>query len=181
MPFPYRILRSRRKTIAVRIFPGGTLEVLCPLPMDDAAVAAFLAEKQARILKALEKMPPPREKITQQQLQDLKIKAKECLPKRVAHFAPLVGVAPGRITVRCQRSRWGSCSHKGNLNFNCLLMLLPEAVQDYVVVHELCHLKEMNHSARFWQLVENILPDWRNRQKILKTEGSALIAALPEA
>ena len=97
------------------------------------------------------------------------------VPGRVAHFASLVGVNYGRITIRNQRTHWGSCSSKGNLNFNCLLMLAPAEVLDYVVVHELCHRKEMNHSARFWTEVEKVIPDYKVHEKWLKTEGSRLM------
>ena len=111
---------------------------------------------------------------------DFAIHSAKDLPERAARFAPLVGAGYGRITIRAQRTRWGSCSGKGNLNFNCLLMLAPEAVRDYVVVHELCHRKEMNHSQRFWQEVEALLPDYRTPRKWLKDNGSALIARLPD-
>ena len=97
------------------------------------------------------------------------------IPGRVAHFAPLVGVTYGRITVRNQRTRWGSCSSKGNLNFNCLLMLAPPGILDYVVVHELCHRKEMNHSPKFWAEVAKVMPDYKERQKWLRTEGSSIM------
>ncbi len=93
----------------------------------------------------------------------------------MAHFAPLVGVSYGRITIRNQRTRWGSCSGKGNLNFNCLLMLAPPEVLDYVVVHELCHRKEMNHSPRFWAEVARVLPDYQQRRRWLKEHGGALV------
>ena len=73
----------------------------------------------------------------------------------------------GRITIRAQRSRWGSCSSKGNLNFNCLLMLTPSEIRDYVVVHELCHRIELNHSAYFWAEVARILPDYKECRKWL--------------
>ena len=84
----------------------------------------------------------------------------------------------GRITIRAQRTRWGSCSAQGNLNFNCLLMLTPDNVMEYVVVHELCHRKEMNHSARFWSEVEKILPDYRRSRQWLKDNGGGLIGRL---
>ncbi len=90
-----------------------------------------------------------------------------------------MGVSYGRITIRSQRTRWGSCSSKGNLNFNCLLLLCPEAVQDYVVVHELCHRKELNHSPKFWAEVERICPDYKTHRKWLKENGSSLIGRLP--
>jgi predicted metal-dependent hydrolase len=74
-----------------------------------------------------------------------------------------------------QKSRWGSCSGQGNLNFNCLLMRAPDDVVDYVIVHELCHRKEMNHSDRFWTLVESVLPDYKEKRKWLKDHGSELM------
>ena len=97
----------------------------------------------------------------------------------LARFAALVGVTYGRITIRAQKSRWGSCSGKGNLNFNCLLMLCSEDVRDYVVVHELCHRKELNHSPRFWAEVEKVLPGYKVQRKWLKDNGGGLIRRLP--
>ena len=98
----------------------------------------------------------------------------------MAYYAPIVGVSYGRITIRSQRSRWGSCSSNGNLNFNCLLMLVPPGVLDSVVVHELCHRKEMNHSPRFYAEVLRVLPDYRERDRWLKENGAMLMARLPE-
>ena len=95
--------------------------------------------------------------------------------ERELGYAKKIGVTYGRITIRCQRTRWGSCSEKGNLNFNCLLMKVPEEVLDYVVVHELCHRLEMNHSPRFWSEVEKIFPDYRAREKWLRENGKLLI------
>ena len=116
----------------------------------------------------------PVEKLTMEEIRDLADRALRVIPERVAHFAPLVGVTYGRITIRNQRTRWGSCSSRGNLNFNCLLMLVPPKVLDYVVVHELCHRKEMNHSPRFWAEVERIIPDYKTYEKWLKTEGGRI-------
>ena len=89
-----------------------------------------------------------------------------------------MGVSYGRITIRSQHTRWGSCSAKGNLNFNCLLMLTPPEILDYVVVHELCHRKEMNHSARFWAEVARVIPGYEASKNWLKDNGSALIARM---
>ena len=86
-----------------------------------------------------------------------------------------MGVTYGRITIRNQKTRWGSCSSKGNLNFNCLLMLTPPEVIDYVVVHELCHRKEMNHSKAFWDEVAHVLPDYEKARLWLKTEGDMIM------
>ena len=96
------------------------------------------------------------------------------------HFAPSIGVTFGRITIRRQRTKWGSCSSKGNLNFNVLLMLAPPDILDYIVVHELCHRRELNHSAHFWSEVEKVMPDYREKEKWLKENGGALMDRLPE-
>ena len=178
----YRILRSSRKTIAIQITPEGEVLVRCPNRMPKWQIQQYVDSKadwnEAHLQKIAARPAAP--KLTQQELNTLASHAAEDLPKRVAKFAPLVGVSWGRITIRCQRTRWGSCSGKGNLNFNCLLMLSPEEVRDYVVVHELCHRKQMNHSPRFWAEVAAILPDFPNRKKWLKDNGHALMARLPD-
>lgn len=94
--------------------------------------------------------------------------------ERIAHYAPRVGKSPGRVTIREQKSRWGSCSGKGNLNFNWKLVMAPPEVLDYVVVHELCHLHEFNHSPRFWALVEAQMPDYEIWKKWLKGHAGDL-------
>lgn len=98
--------------------------------------------------------------------------------QRAEYYAPLIGVTYNRIAIRAQHTRWGSCSGKGNLNFNCLLALVPAEVLDYTVVHELCHLKEMNHSPKFWGEVEKILPDYKQCRKWLKENGPKVIARI---
>ena len=102
-------------------------------------------------------------------------KACVVIPRRVAYYAEKLGVSYGKITLRQQKTRWGSCAANGNLNFNWLLILAPPEVLDYVVVHELCHRREMNHSQAFWKEVEKILPDYRERQKWLKDNGWRLM------
>lgn len=116
--------------------------------------------------------------LSKEELVKLTRLAREILPIKVAYYARIMGVSYERIAIRHQKTRWGSCSSLGNLNFNCLLMMMPEAVQDYVVVHELAHRKEMNHSARFWAEVEKIIPDYKKHRKWLKDNGGELILRL---
>ena len=100
---------------------------------------------------------------------------RQVLQEKVEFYAqkwePRMGVHASGWTLRKMKTRWGSCSSKGNLNFNCLLMLAPAEILDYVVVHELCHRKEMNHSKAFWAEVEKVLPDYRESVKWLKEKG----------
>ena len=177
---PYRVIRSSRRTMAIQITQEGEVLVRCPRSMKTEDIRRFVQskadwiEKHVRLQTAAPKLPA----FTDAQIEELAQQALEVLPERTAYYAPLVGVTYGRITIRNQRSRWGSCSSAGNLNFNCLLMLTPPEVQDYVVVHELCHRKEMNHSDAFWAEVERVLPDYRERRKWLKENGGALIRRL---
>lgn len=168
------IRRSNRKTMALEVTADAKVIVRAPFWMPYAEIERFVHSKRAWIAKSLEKRASqPRR--SNKEIERLAIQAKEVLPQKVAFYAGKMGVSYGRITIRNQKTRWGSCSSKGNLNFNCLLMLTPEEVQDYVVVHELCHRKEMNHSANFWKEVEKILPDYKERRKWLKEHGREII------
>jgi len=100
--------------------------------------------------------------------------AKARLPKRVRFWAEQMGESYGNITIKNQKKRWGSCSSARNLNFNWRLIMMPEEVIDYVVVHELCHLRQMNHSKEFWREVEKVLPDYKTRKKWLENNGKKL-------
>lgn len=177
---PYTLIRSRRKTIAIHITPAGEVEVRCPTRMRKADIEAFLESKRPWIEKHVKAIAdrPPQPPLSPAEIQALARQASQLIPQRIAHFSPKIGVTYGRITIRSQHTRWGSCSAKGNLNFNCLLLLAPPEVLDYVVVHELCHRKEMNHSPKFWAEVEKILPNYKQSKQWLKTNGQALIARL---
>ena len=176
---PYRIIRSGRRTISVQITLSGEVLVRCPKRMSNGDIRRFVESKSGWIEKHLEKQTAAQlPAFTAEQIQALARQARQTLPERVAYFAPLVGVTYGRITIRSQHTLWGSCSSKGNLNFNCLLMLTPPEVLDYVVVHELCHRKEMNHSARFWKGVERVLPDYCSRRGWLREQGGLLLDRL---
>lgn len=116
--------------------------------------------------------------LTDAELDKLKKEAKKIFPERVAFYAGQVGVEYGRISIRAQRTRWGSCSGKGNLNFNCLLLLAPAEVLDSVVVHELCHLKQMNHSKKFYEEIYRVMPEYDTYHNWLKENGAGLMARL---
>jgi predicted metal-dependent hydrolase len=105
--------------------------------------------------------------------------AENLIRRKVDKLCPKIGVAFGRLTIRGAKTRWGSCSRKGNLNFNWKLLMVPEPVIDYVIIHELAHLKIMNHSKEFWHLVEQHCPDWRKHRKWLKIHEAELSARLP--
>lgn len=95
---------------------------------------------------------------------------------RVLHYQTQVGCKPGRIAIRDQKTRWGSCSARGNLNFNWRIMMAPPEIIDYLVVHELCHLVHLNHSPDFWELVASIMPDYKAHKDWLRQNGSSLRA-----
>ena len=174
----YTLIRSPRKTISIQLSPDGSLVVRAPNRMPKRDIEGFVESKRGWIEGHLKKLPETQPKLTDAELRELARRAKEVLPEIVDYFAPLVGVDFGRITIRAQRTRWGSCSAQGNLSFNCLLMLTPDDVMEYVVVHELCHRKEMNHSARFWAEVERVLPGYRESRRWLKEHGGGLICRL---
>lgn len=101
--------------------------------------------------------------------------AKNYLPERVRELAAAHGFQYARVRVKNQKTRWGSCSSKGNINLNMRLMMAPEQAIDYVIVHELCHLQVMNHSPEFWALVETCFPDYRNWRSWFKQHSASLI------
>ncbi len=181
-----KIIRSNRKTLAIEITKEAEVLVRAPYHLSTVEIQKFIVEKQDWILKHVrkrmdelqEKENTPAITLSPADVQKLAKEACSYIPERVRYFAPLIGVTYGRITIRNQKTRWGSCSSKGNLNFNCLLMLTPKEVIDYVVVHELCHRLEMNHSPKFWAEVEKILPDYKLHRKWLKDNGGKLIDAM---
>ncbi|MBQ7379876.1 MAG: M48 family metallopeptidase [Clostridia bacterium] len=173
----YTLIRSDRKTVGMQIKDGQVI-VRAPRRLSKAAIDAFVqehqewAEKHLAASKAAQGLP----KLTEQELRMLAEKAVQIIPARVAHYAALLGVTYGRITIRAQKTKWGSCSAAGNLNFNCLLLLAPSEVLDSVVVHELCHRKHMNHSKAFYAEITRVMPDYHTRHAWLKKNGAVLMA-----
>lgn len=179
------IIRSKRRTYAAEIRDCKVI-VRAPLWADDAQIRQFVEKHrhwiEVHLQKAQERAAAevPGEKLSEAELRALARQAAAVIPERVRFYAQKIGVTYGRITIRNQKTRWGSCSAKGNLNFNCLLMLTPPEVVDSVVVHELCHRKEMNHSPRFYAEVLRVMPDYRERRRWLKENGAAILNRRPE-
>ncbi len=182
----YEVIRSKRKSLGLEVKPDGRVIVRAPRWVPDLALRQFVQRNRDWILarqrqaQRWQQEHPRPEALSEEELAQLVKQARRRFGERAAYFAPRVGVDYARIAIRKQRSKWGSCSSKGNLNFNCLLMLAPEEVLDYVVVHELCHRLEMNHSPRFWAQVKRVLPDYEQSRRWLRQNGAELMARLPE-
>ena len=180
MDIEYHLIRSNRRSIGIEVDREGKVTVRAPYSCEKKRIDRFLLEKENWIrqkvklqkenaMKRQEKREMPEaEKKYYRNL------AREVLGARTGYYARKMGVTYGRISIREQKTRWGSCSSAGNLNFNWKLVLMPPELLDYVVVHELAHRKEMNHSPRFWAIVEKELPDYCNRREKLKILGRRL-------
>lgn len=177
----YELIRSRRKTLSLQI-KDGKLLVRAPLKTPIRQIESFISEHEAWIEKKLTESENSMKRasaagyLTDADIKALALEAKKIIPERVEYFAEIIGVDYGRITIRCQKTKWGSCSSEGNLNFNCLLMLAPRQVLDSVVVHELCHRKEMNHSAKYYECVYAAFPEYKQWHGWLKENGQVLMS-----
>lgn len=179
---PYEIIRSKRKTYGINVAPGGEVTVRIPLRGSERFAVSMVESKKNWIaasvmkMKAVEPVRLRKEKTpSEKRLEAIyREAAKEYFPKRVSYFAHILGIGYGKISIRDQKTRWGSCSSEGNLSFNWRLILAPPNVLDYVVVHELCHRKEMNHSHEFWALVEAVMPNYKEYRKWLRINGKNL-------
>ena len=177
------IIKSNRKTIAIEVRQDLRVIVRAPKRASNREIMKFVEQKQDWIAKHLaymqiryEETRRVKEKqFTDDDIRKMKDEAKKVIPDRVKYYADIMGVTFGKITIKNQKTRWGSCSSKGNLNFNCLLMLTPDKVRDYVVIHELCHLKQMNHSKMFWAEIEKVMPDYKVYRQWLSQNGNMLI------
>ena len=176
------VVCSRRRTLGLEVRQDGRVVLRAPQGAGSQAVMKFVREHQAwivekwfearRLREAREDVPPRDYEENPALEAAYRREARRRIEERAAYFAEKMGVDYGRIAIKAAKTRWGSCSAKGNLNFHWKLILMPPTVLDYVVVHELAHRIEMNHSPRFWAQVERILPDYRERRKWLKEKGS---------
>lgn len=180
--FDYEIIYSSRKTLALQITPEGRVIVRAPKRCPRSYINAFVREKEQWVEKHLRKIQEQAKVRTDVRRPTMSEKdraryigiARDIFTRKTEYYARIMGISYGRIAIREQKTRWGSCSSKGNLNFNWRLILAPEEVLDYVVVHELAHRREMNHSKAFYAIVESVLPDYRQARKWLKENGHTL-------
>lgn len=177
-----RIIPSNRRSLSIRVTDAQNVTVRCPYFLSRTECIRCIEEKSLWIFRHCKQMHSS-DSLTlseeqKKQLAFLEKKfrqaAKKYIPQRVAYYHQITGGTYTNITIRNQKSRWGSCSSRGTLSFNYRLMLAPPEILDYVVVHELCHLHHMNHSKEFWLMVESILPDYKNAKRYLKEHGHEL-------
>jgi predicted metal-dependent hydrolase len=168
-----RIQKSNRKTMSLSITKEGEILVKAPSFLRDEEIAAFVQKHRGWILKqiALWKERTEREKalmLTPEKVVALKKRAQIYLNDRVQHYSKIMNVHPTGIKITSAKTRWGSCSPKNSLCFSYRLMLLDPDAIDYVVVHELAHIREKNHGPDFYREVERYLPDYKQRIALLK-------------
>ena len=178
------VVKSKRRTLSMEVKPDGSVLIKAPVFVSDDEIERFVKSRSAWIDKTVRKVLVKNaglsevKPMTEAELKALKKKAKTMIMPLVEEYSDMMGVTYGTVSFRTQKTRWGSCSGKGNLNFNCLLALCPEGVMRYVVVHELCHRRHMNHSKAFWNMVEEFMPDYKEQRQYLKRNGDLLMARL---
>lgn len=168
---PYTLIRSGRRTLSVEVTREGQVVVRAPVRCGDAAVKSFVEKHQDWIEKHVEKQRlrfAAYHEPTEEEKQAFMERAKRELPRRVACYAAIMGVEPTGITITGAQKRFGSCSGKNRICFSWRLMGYPDEAIDYVVVHELAHIVHKNHGQAFYALIESVLPDYRQRMKLLK-------------
>jgi len=185
MDIDYVITKSWRRSISITVSNEGKVLVKAPVGASNKAIEEFLYSKKNWIIKRVQKVLAENEAaqkmgiITPEQLEQSKKQARKVITERVEYYSKISGINYNRIFIRTQSTRWGSCSAEGNLNFNCLLVLMPLEVLDSVVVHELCHRRQMNHSKDFYNEVYRLFPEYDKWDKWLKINGGAYLKRIP--
>ena len=169
MLFEYKIIKSNRKTIAIQVTAEGEIIVRAPLKVSDQVIEGFVIEKKAWLEKAVAsqlKKAKGKKIYSDDDVKTLRKQAKEVIPKKVEFYSQLMGVKPVSIRITSAKTRYGSCSSRNTLNFSLYLMDKDERFIDYVVVHELAHIKHHNHSKDFYAFIEAFMPDYKEREKL---------------
>ena len=168
----YELIRSGRKTLALEITRDCRVVVRAPRRLSQARIDDFVASHTGWIARHLEQqrrraaLAPSAP--AQAEIGALKEKARQVLPPKIAYYSEKMGLFPTGVRITSARTRYGSCSGKNSLCFSCFLMNCPDAAMALVVVHELCHIQVKNHGPDFYALLEQVLPDWRERKKLLR-------------
>jgi Predicted metal-dependent hydrolase len=169
--YHYKIIRSKRKTISLQINDDCEIVVRAPFGVSESEIEKMVSrnadwiEKHMPIAKSRKERE---DRITPELLHELSDRALVDIPPRVAKYAAIMGVEPTGIKITTARKRFGSCSGRNSLCFSCLLMLYPSEAVDSVVVHELAHIRHHNHSPAFYDFILSVMPDYRERERILK-------------
>ena len=166
----FNVVYSDRRTVSISV-KGSDVTVRAPHGMPEARIDKIVSEHKSWIEKQILKQMTPRIKdtpLTEQDVKALRKSARTILKAKTEHFAKIMNLKYGRITITGAKTRFGSCNSKGNISYSYLLMLYPEDAVDYVVVHELAHLIELNHSPAFYNIVASVFPDYKRRAKLLK-------------
>ncbi len=166
-----KVKYSKRKTLALEITRDAEVLVRAPIGTSAKKIEEFTKSHWEWMISHLEKRKIAinrRPELSEEDLKRLKAMAKEIIPPKVEKYAKIMGVFPEHVSINSAKTRFGSCSSKKRLNFSCRLMNYDERAIDYVVVHELAHLKHLNHSKNFWAFVEKFMPDYKERKKLLK-------------
>ncbi len=166
------IKKSFRKSLTMRFDRNGTLQVKAPIFMTNKQIQGFIDRNKSWIEK--QKIAKQNSQIDPEKIPEYKKEARELIPPRVEQIANKHGFSYNTIKITSAQTRWGSCTSKKNLNFTYRLVLAPQEVMDYVIVHELCHLRQMNHSKKFWNEVATIMPDYKNQELWLKKNGASI-------
>jgi predicted metal-dependent hydrolase len=170
----YKLRRSRRsKNLCLCVYVGGDFAVSAPRYITTGQIEDFILKKADWVIEKIDSMKKKGQDrlfygSSQIQYRKLKNSAREIALQKIGEFNGYYGFSYSRISIRNQKTRWGSCSRNGTLNYNYKIALLPKKYADYIIVHELCHLGEFNHSRRFWDLVARTVPDYKDIRKELK-------------
>ena len=166
----YKIVYSKRKTLSICIKDGAVI-VRSPFGVSSERISTFVKSHGEWINHSLEKQQKRRakfENLTEEDISALKREAKIYFVRETERISKIMGLKYGRITITSAKTRFGSCSSKGNISYSYRLMLYPEAARQYVIVHELSHLVYMDHSKKFYQLIEKYMPNYKEIRKLLK-------------
>ena len=169
----YQIVYSKRRTLCIEVRLDGTVIIRAPRRVSKKEIEKFIADRKEWIERAVSRQAarsesPYRKQLTDAEIAALKEQARIQLPPRVKYFSEIMGLFPSAVKISSAATRFGSCSSKNSINFSYRLMLYPQEAIDYVIVHELAHIKHKNHSKDFYALVGRYMPDYKKREALLK-------------